>query len=152
MSNWNEQEAEKIVLSMKDVRGSLLPILCVIQSKFGYIKPTIKPFIAKTLNITEADLQGVISFYHDFRENHPGKHTIKICASESCQAQGSDDLIEETVRLLKTNIGEKSSNDLFTLETVYCLGNCGLGPSVLYDGNVIGRVTAKKIKDLLSQG
>ncbi len=136
---WNNETARKIVKEKAALPGALLPVLHDLQTHFGYIRPNFVPEIAKALNLSRADVHGVISFYHDFRDKAPTGRIVKICRAEACQSMGVDRL-EDHIK------GESS----ITLEPVYCLGNCACAPAVMVDGKTYGRVTSERLEELLS--
>lgn len=147
-------EAERvraIIGAHKSLRGALLPILHEIQEEFGFVAPDWTPLIAENLNLSQAEVHGVLAFYHEFRQKAPGRHVVRICRAEACQARGADALIDHVKRRLKLDFGQTSANGAFTLEAVYCLGNCALGPSAEIDGALHGRVDAHHFDFLLPE-
>ncbi len=136
---------------LKDQPGALLPILHGIQDSIGHIPPAAVPVIAKELNLSRAEVHGVISFYHYFRQTPPGRHTVQVCQAESCQARGSDKLTEHAKKTLGVDFHETTVDEQFSLEPVYCLGNCACSPSVMIDDDVHGRVTPERLDQLLAQ-
>jgi formate dehydrogenase subunit gamma len=142
---------EAAITSNKDKPGALLPILHGIQDNIGHIPPEAVPLIASELNLSRAEVHGVISFYHYFRQTPPGRHTIQICQAESCQAMGSAALTEHTKSMLKIGFHETTADQEFSLEPVYCLGNCACSPAVMIDDEVYGRVSSDRLEQLLNQ-
>ncbi|MDT8407611.1 MAG: formate dehydrogenase subunit gamma [Methylococcales bacterium] len=134
----------------KDIPGALLPILHAIQDNLGYVPKDAVPDIANALNLSRAEVHGVISFYHYFRTTPPGKHTIRICRAESCQAMNGKALETHAKQRLNADWHETSSDGQFTLEPVYCLGLCACSPSVMIDDQVHGRVTPEVFDDLIA--
>ena len=130
--------------------GALLPILHNIQSLFGYVPEDAIPLIASTLNISRADVHGVISFYHHFRSTKPGTHVIQICRAESCQSMGSVALERHVKRILGIDYHETTKNGKFSLEPVYCLGNCACSPSIAIADEVHGDMDAEKFDQLFN--
>jgi len=128
--------------------GALLPILRDVQAAIGHIPDGAVPVIAKDLNLSRAEVHGVVSFYHDFRSEPAGRHILKICEAESCQALGSDALVRHACRRLGIEMHQTTTDQAITLEPVYCLGNCALSPAATVDGEVYGRLTPEKL-DLL---
>lgn len=128
--------------------GALLPILHDIQSAIGHIPEDAVPAIAEDLHLSRAEVHGVVSFYHDFRTQPPGRHLLKICQAESCQAVGSDALVRHACKRLGIEMHQTTADQAITLEPVYCLGNCALSPALMLDGEVHGRLTPEKL-DLL---
>ena len=151
-SEWNPEQALSIIAGLSSLPGALLPILHALQDEFGYVDSAAVPLIAKALNLSKAEVHGVISFYHDFRTSPPGEHVLRICRAEACQAMGCDALIHHVESRLGAKLGETTADGAFTLEPVYCLGNCALSPSVMLDGKLHGRVSAKKADALIASG
>jgi len=146
---WDADTARDIIEKLKSMPGALLPILNRLQDEFGYIAKETIPILAEELNVSLAEVQGTISFYHGYRDKAPGEHIIRICRAESCQANNSKDLIEHTKDKLGIDFAETSSDNKYTLEPVYCLGNCACGPSIEIDKKLYGRMTPDKFDDLL---
>lgn len=148
------QTQKPVVLEVLDAHqsmpGSLLPILHGIQDTLGYIPSAAVADIAKSLNLSQAEVHGVISFYHYFRDTPPGKHTIRICRAESCQAMNGKALEAHAKQTLGIDFHETSADGVFSLEPVYCLGNCACSPSLTIDDEVFGRVTTDKFDRLLA--
>lgn len=138
------QTIASIAAALKDTPGALLPILHEVQDRFGYIPPASVPLIAKALNLSIAEVHGVVSFYHDFRSEPPGRNTIRLCRAESCQAMGAVALAEHVKQRLAIDFGQTSADGAFTLEPVYCLGNCACSPAITVNGELYGRVTAER--------
>ena len=146
MSNiqaWDADRAQARIRELEHLPGALLPILHAIQEEFGYIHPDATPLIAGALNISHAEVHGVISFYHDFRHAAPGRHVLKICRAESCQSMGCDALIAHVEKRAGVQLGETTPDQSLTVEQVFCLGNCALSPAVMLDGEPFGRVSAR---------
>lgn len=140
---------DEIVARHKDREGPLLPILHDIQGSFGHVPQAAVPRIADHLNLTRAEVHGVISFYHDFKDHEAGRHILKICRSEACQAVGGADLADHAKRRLGTDWHGTTADGAITLEPVYCLGLCACGPAVLVDGDVVARVDADRLDTLI---
>lgn len=147
---WNAERARAVIAEHQSLRGALLPILHALQEEFGYVDPEATPLLADALNLSRADVHGVITFYHEFRRTRPGRHVVKVCVAEACQARGSDDLVEHLRSKLGVELGEDSPDGAFSLEAVYCLGNCALGPSALVDGRLLGRLTGPRLEGELA--
>jgi formate dehydrogenase subunit gamma len=145
---WNENRAVSRIRELEHLPGALLPILHALQEEFGYIDKAAIPLVAEALNISHAEVYGVIGFYHDFRETPPGRHVLKMCRAESCQSMGCDKTIQHVERRLGAKLGETTEDASFTLEAVYCLGLCALSPAVMLDGQPYGRVSSE-IADFL---
>jgi formate dehydrogenase subunit gamma len=140
-----------LIEPLKHKPGALLPILHAIQDKLGFVPSDAVPVIAETLNLTRAEVHGVISFYHDFRSEKPGRHVIRICQAESCQAMGSSALTSSARKQLGVDFHQTTNDGMFTLEPVYCLGNCALSPAVMIDGKVLGRVSGERFASILKE-
>ncbi len=128
--------------------GALLPILHALQDEFGYVDQAAVPLIAEELNISKAEVHGVITFYHDFRHHPPGRHVLKICRAEACQSMGCDRTIEHVEKRLQVKLGETTEDERFTVEQIFCLGLCALSPAAMLDGKPYGRVTPQ-VADML---
>lgn len=131
--------------------GGLLPLLHAIQDALGFVPPSAIPAIADALNLSRAEVSGVISFYHDFRATPAGRHTLKLCRAEACQAMGAQQLSETLRRQLGVDWHHTTADGNLTLEPVYCLGNCACAPAAMLDGEVHGRLTASRLTALLNQ-
>ena len=144
-----QDSVNQIVADLKDKPGALLPILHAVQDKLGYVPAESIPFIAESLNLSRAEVHGVMSFYHEFRSEPAGKHIVQICRAEACQAMGSRQLEAHAKQSLGVDFGETSGDGQITLEPVYCLGNCACTPSVRIDDEVHARVTPEKFDSLV---
>jgi formate dehydrogenase subunit gamma len=129
-------------------RDRLLPLLHAIQEEAGYIDPSLVPVVAEALNLSRADIHGVITFYHDFRHEAPARHVVKLCRAESCQARGGAAVEAAAVRLLGVPMGEKRDDGRVSIEPVYCLGLCAIGPNALVDGRPVARMDVGMIERL----
>jgi formate dehydrogenase subunit gamma len=147
--DWDAETGRGIIRALKHAEGALLPILHAIQDRFGYIDAAAVPIIADELNLSRAEVHGVMSFYHDFRKEPPGRHVVKICRAEACQSVGGRASEAYAQERLNTAFHETSADGRFTLEPVYCLGNCACGPSAMIDGKLYGRVTPKRFDQLV---
>jgi formate dehydrogenase subunit gamma len=121
-------------------RDQLLPLLHAVQEAIGYIDDTLVPEIALRLNLSRADIHGVLSFYHDFRRKPAGRHVVKLCRAESCQARGGAAIESAAVERLGVAMGETRRDGQVSLEAVYCLGLCAIGPNALVDGLPMARI------------
>ena len=146
---WNQKDAAEAIAPHLDRPGGLMPALNALMDKFRYIDEAAVPFLAGAFNLTKAEVHGVVSFYHDFRRRPPGRHVIKICQSEACQAVGARRLTKHAVASLGIDFGDTTPSGDFTLEPVYCLGNCAASPAVMVDERVVGRVDEKRFDDLI---
>jgi formate dehydrogenase subunit gamma len=126
----------------------LVQILRVFVDRFGWITDAAIRQLASELNLSRADVHGVVSYYHDFRTSPPGKHVVKICEAEACQSMGSRELSKHAQKSLGVAMHE--SNDDVTLEPVYCLGNCACSPAIMVDGKTFGRVNADRFDEIVA--
>jgi formate dehydrogenase subunit gamma len=147
---WVSERVREIVAAHRGERGALMPILHAIQAEYGHIDPTSIPVIAEELNLSRADVHGVVTFYKDFKQHSPGRTTVRICRAEACQSVGSDALAQGVQARLGVGFGETTTDGAVSLEAVYCLGNCALGPSVEVGGRLYGRMDADRLDALLS--
>lgn len=131
--------------------GALMPVLHGLQARMGYIPADAIPLIARAMNLSRAEVHGVVHFYHDFRSEPPGEHVIQMCRGEACQAMGSRALEEHVKRKLKTGFGETSANGRYTLLPGYCFGNCACTPTVRIDDAFHARVTPERFDALLAE-
>jgi formate dehydrogenase subunit gamma len=146
-----EQHVRSAVAAHREDRGALLPILHDIQATFGYVDPAVVPILAEELNISRADVHGVISFYHDFRKAPTSGTHVRICRAEACQAAGAEELVAHAKERLHTDVGGMSPDRDATLDQVFCFGNCALGPTVEINGRISGRVTPQRFDALLEK-
>ena len=140
-SNWDTDRALARIRALEHLPGALLPVLHALQDEFGYIHEEAIPLVAEALNLSKADVHGVVSFYHDFRHSPPGRHVLRICRAEACQSMGCESLVDHVENRLGIKMGQTTSDQSFTVEAVYCLGNCALSPSAMLDGRPYGRVS-----------
>jgi len=147
MLDWERLSA--CISDWQDRPGALLPLLHEVQAAFGFIPPDVVTPIAKALNISRAEVHGVVSFYEDFKTEEPARHQLKVCCAEACQAVGSRDL----QRFVEDRFGEmpveSKHKDGVSVEAAYCFGNCASGPTIELAGRVIGRMTPNKLSRLL---
>jgi len=129
---------------------ALLEVLHDVQAELGHVPRDLLVPIAAALNLSRADVHGTISFYHDFRDHPPGRRILKVCRAEACQAVGAEALAAHAEQRLGLSFGETAADGAATLEAVYCLGNCALGPAVMLDGRLHGRVSAGRLDSLLA--
>jgi formate dehydrogenase subunit gamma len=130
---------------------ALLEILHDLQHELGSLPEAALPVLAKALNLSRAEVHGVVSFYHDFRHTPAGRHVVKVCRAESCQSMQGNELAAAAERLLKIKFGETTPDGAVTLEAVYCLGNCALSPAIMVDGKLKGRVDAKAFEKIAAE-
>jgi len=131
--------------------AALLPILHRLQDMFGYVDEAALPVIAKTLNISLAEVRGTVSFYHDYRSTRPGRHVLKLCRAESCQSMGVDHLVDHLAARHGLAPDETSGDGTLTVQSVYCLGNCALSPAALFDDRPVGTLDAARLDSLIAE-
>lgn len=141
----------EILAEHRDMEGPLLPIFHAVQDVYGHVPHEALPIIAKGLNISRAEVHGVMSFYHDFREHRAGRHVLKLCRAEACQSMGADALADHARARLGVDWNQTTPDGNVTLEPVFCLGLCACGPAALVDGRVVGRVDADKLDTLMEE-
>jgi formate dehydrogenase subunit gamma len=140
-----------IIDQFKGKEGPLLPILHELQDEFGYVPPEILPLIAHALNISRAEVHGVFTFYHDYRDHPAGRHVLKLCRAEACQSMGGDALADRARQLLGIDWHGTTADGAVTLEPVYCLGLCACAPAAMLDGDVIGRLDAEQLDEIAAE-
>ncbi|AGB21906.1 NADH:ubiquinone oxidoreductase 24 kD subunit [Mycobacterium sp. JS623] len=140
-----------IVATYRGQRGALLPILHAVQESLGYVPPDAIPVLAEELNLSRADVHGVVSFYHDFRSAPAGRTTVRICRGEACQAVGAERLVDHLKDTCGLSLGETSPDGSLTVEQVFCLGNCALGPAAQVNGRLRGRLDEAELSAILDE-
>lgn len=141
----------RIVADMKDRPGPLIELLHAVQAALGYVPEGAVPIVAEALNLSRAEVHGVVTFYHFFRETPPGKHTVHICRAEACQAMGANGLVAHAKKRLGVDFHETTADGVFSLEPVFCLGNCALSPAAMIDDQLYGRVTPERFDQLVAE-
>lgn len=149
-AEWSDAEILAVVARHLSREGPLLPILHDIQAAFAHVPQAAIPVVAEALNLSRAEVYGVVTFYHDFRTEPPGRHVVKLCRAEACQSMGCEALVSRAEERLGTVCGA-TGVDGVTLEAVYCLGLCATGPSAMIDGQIIGRLDAAKLDGLIDE-
>ena len=139
----------EIARALRELRGPLLPVLHAVNDELGHLDPADLPVIADVLNLAVAEVHGVVSFYRDFRRAPAGRASVRICRAEACRSVGAQALAAHAKARLGIGFGETTPNGAVTLDEVFCLGNCALGPAVQVDGTVRGRVTPARLDALL---
>jgi formate dehydrogenase subunit gamma len=150
-STFDARAIDEIVATLAGKPGALMPVLHAVNERFGYIPPDAVPAIARALNLSRAEVHGVVSFYHDFRTERPGRKIIRVCRAESCQAMGAVALAEHIQARLGIDFGQTSANGDFTLEPVYCLGNCACSPAIVVGDDLYGRVNQQRFDEIFSE-
>jgi formate dehydrogenase subunit gamma len=137
---------DEIIADHQGLEGPLLPILHAVQHAFGHIPQDAIPQIAKALTLSKAEVHGVVTFYHDFREAPAGRHVLKLCRAEACQAMGGDRVADAVKSALGIDWHETTPDGRVTLEPVFCLGLCACGPAAMVDGRLVGRCDASIVE------
>ncbi|MGJ5181418.1 formate dehydrogenase subunit gamma [Bradyrhizobium oligotrophicum] len=148
---WDAARGAEIIAEHSKLEGATLPILHALQEAFGYVPEDAIPMIASALNLSRAEVYGVFTFYHDFRAKKAGRHVLKLCRAEACQAAGGDALAARAEAKLGIAIGNTTADDRVTLEPIYCLGLCATAPSAMIDGRLVGRLDEARIDALVSE-
>ena len=143
--------AAHIVETLRALEGPLLPILHELQEEFGHVPSETLPVIAEALNLSRAEVHGVVSFYHDFRREPAGRHVLKLCRAEACQSMGADKIAALVQRALGIGFHQTSADGAVTLEPVYCLGLCACAPAALLDGEPRGRLDAAAVEEIAGE-
>lgn len=145
------QRTQAIVDRLIGLEGPLLPILHEVQDEFGYVPQDCLPVIAEALNLSRAEVHGVMTFYHDYRHHPAGRHVLKICRAEACQSMGGDELAERVKKALGIDFHNTTLDGAVTLEPVYCLGLCSCAPAAMLDGEIHGRLDAAGVDTLVQE-
>ncbi len=140
---------QRVLAREKDTPGALLPILHAIQAGVGYIPDIAINEIAHALNLSLAEVRGVISFYHDFRTTPPARHTLRLCRAESCQSRGAEALAAQLREQLGLGDHGTSADGALSLRPVYCLGACACSPALELDGQLHARLTPERLRALV---
>ena len=140
-----------IVGELKGLEGPLLPILHEIQAEFGHVPQESLPVIARELNLSRAEVHGVVTFYHDYRDHPTGRHVLKLCRAEACQSMGGDALAERVKALLGIDFHQTTLDGAVTLEPVFCLGLCSCAPAAMLDGEVFGRMDVETAREMIAE-
>ncbi len=151
VSPWNAERAQEIIAAHMGLEGPMLPILHAFQEEFGHIGSDAVRLIAEALNLTRAEVHGVVTFYHDFRHEPCGRHLLQLCRGEACQSMGSEHLAASVLGKLGVGWHGTTSDGELTVEPVYCLGLCATSPSALLDGEPLGRLDAGKITEAIDE-
>lgn len=148
---WNETRGAEIIAEHAKQEGATLVILHALQEAFGYVPQAAIPMVAQALNLSRAEVHGVFTFYHDFRHKPAGRHVLKLCRAEACQAAGGDALAARAEAKLGVPLGKTTADDRVTLEPICCLGLCATAPSAMLDGRLIGRLDEKRLDALVAE-
>ena len=150
-ASWDEGRARALIAERAALPGAVLPILHALQEHFGYVDPAAVPLVAEALNLSRAEVHGVVTFYHDFRQTPPGRHVLRVCRAEACQSMGADRLAGHIKARLGIDFHQTSPDGRVTLEPVFCLGDCACSPALLLDGKLHGRVDAAAFDQLMAE-
>ncbi|TAJ41965.1 MAG: formate dehydrogenase subunit gamma [Reyranella sp.] len=148
---WSEAEAREIVRRHSGREGPLLPILHDVQAAFGWVPPEVVRVVAAALNLTRAEVHGVVSFYHDFRDAPAGRHVLKLCRAEACQSMGGEAVARAVLDRFKIGWNETTPDGGVTIEATYCLGLCSCAPAAMLDGQPIGRLDHAVLDDIAGE-
>ena len=151
LSSAQSETVRRILTEFKDRPGPLLEVLHAIQEALGHVPAEAVALVAEELNLSRAEVHGVVTFYHHFRSSPPGKHVVQVCRAESCQALGGEALAEHARARLGVDFHQRTPDGKFSLDPVYCLGNCACSPAVMIDGKLHGRVTPDRFDALLAE-
>jgi formate dehydrogenase subunit gamma len=146
-----EQTVGQILTSRKGEPGALLPVLHDIQDALGHVPDAAVPRVAHALNLSRAEVHGVITYYHYFRRTPPGRHVVQLCRAEACQACGADELLARAETIFGCKLHDTRADGAVTLEPVYCLGLCAASPAISMDGRLHARVTPALMQRLADQ-
>jgi formate dehydrogenase subunit gamma len=149
-SSWDREQAEALVAPLAGMAGALLPMLHRLQDTYGYIHPEAVPLLAELLNLSRAEVHGVVTFYRDFRQSPPGRHLIEMCRAESCQSVQGEAVLAHLCERLGLEPGQTAADGSVTLREVYCLGHCAASPAAMIDHEPHGRLTAAAVDRLLA--
>ena len=148
---WDATRGAEIIAEHSRLEGATLVILHALQEAFGYVPESAIPMMAEALNLSRAEVHGVFTFYHDFRHKPAGKHVLKLCRAEACQAAGGDAVAARAEAKLGIAMGNTTADDRVTLEPIYCLGLCATAPSAMLDGRVVGMLDEARIDALIAE-
>jgi formate dehydrogenase subunit gamma len=148
---WDAKRGAEIIADHSHLEGATLVILHALQDAFGYVPEAAIPMVAEALNLSRAEVHGVFTFYHDFRHKPAGKHVLKLCRAEACQAAGGDAVAARAEAKLGVKIGSTTADERVTLEPIYCLGLCATAPSAMLDGRVVGMLDEARIDALIAE-
>lgn len=151
LSDQQQKTLDDILARLKDEPGPLFPILHAIQDELGYVPDAVVPDVAKALNRSRAEIHGVITFYHHFRRHPVGKNMVQVCRAEACQSMGCTSLEEHAKETLGIDYHGTTDDGQFSLEAVYCLGNCALSPSIRVNDDIVGRVSKERFDEVIAE-
>jgi len=145
------KQVAELIDPLVDLPGATLPMLHAIQDGIGYVPDEAVPMIAERLNLSRAEVHGVVTFYHHYRRYAPGKHVVQICRAEACQSMGARQLEAHARKTLGCGYHETTADGAITLEAVYCLGNCACAPAIRVDDEIVGRVSNARFDEVIAE-
>ena len=145
------KQVAELIDPLVDLPGATLPMLHAIQDGIGYVPDEAVPMIAERLNLSRAEVHGVVTFYHHYRRHAPGKHVVQICRAEACQSMGARQLEAHARKTLGCGYHETTADGAITLEAVYCLGNCACAPAIRVDDEIVGRVSNARFDEVFAE-
>jgi len=145
------EDNRSIIEAHRALDGPLLPILHGLQAAFGHVPAEAVPLVAEALNLSRAEVHGVVSFYHDFRTSPAGSHVVRLCRAEACQAVGAAELAERVLGRLGIGWNGTTADGAVTVQPVYCLGLCACGPAGMVDGRLLARLDPARLKAVLTE-
>ena len=148
---WSAERAVEVIQPYADLEGPLLPMLHALQHTFGHVPDAAVPILAGLLNLSRADVHGVVTFYHDFRHAPAGRKVLKICRAEACQSRGGNAVAAAAEKALGVKFGETTPDGATTLEAIYCLGLCASGPSAMLDDRLVARLDVAGVQKLAAE-
>jgi formate dehydrogenase subunit gamma len=148
---WDVARGAEIIAEHSGLEGATLVILHALQEAFGYVPEPAIPMVAEALNLSRAEIHGVFTFYHDFRHAPAGRHVLKLCRAEACQAAGGDALAARAEAKLGIALGNTTADERVTLEPIYCLGLCATAPSAMLNGRIVGRLDEARLDALVAE-
>ena len=148
---WNEAQGQEIIRRHAGREGALLPILHDLQATFGYVAAESIPVVADALNLSRAEVHGVVSFYHDFRREPFGRHVLKLCRAEACQSMDGESLAQALLDRVGVTWGGTTADGNLSIEATYCLGLCSCSPAAMLDGQPIGRLNGATVENLVRE-
>ena len=145
------QTVIRLLPEFKDMPGGMLPLLHAVQEALGFIPTSAVPLMAEAMNLSRAEVHGVITYYHFFRSKAPGKHVVQVCRAEACQACGGEQLLSDIEKALGCKLHETSADGQFSIEPVYCLGLCASSPAVQIDDKLYARMSTDKLQRVVAE-
>jgi formate dehydrogenase subunit gamma len=152
VKSWDVATVRDVIKACKSMPGAMLPVLHGIQDAVGYVPPDAVPMIADELNVSRAEVHGVITYYHHFRQEPAGKRLVQLCRAEACQARGADALAAHAKAVLGCDFHQTTTDGEVTLEPAYCLGQCAVGPNMTIGDELHARITPEKFDALIHAG